>query len=310
MSESDKPSDLEEVLLSAVSEDFDVVQPVELPCSIGEAIQRRIDSADWQNADIGENENPDLQKTPTELYETLLKSGLHDAITALGLDSVIQKCKVKLDSAHMENLAKIEKKVTKWLVNAFSTKSIPDNKWVFFPDAMAIEGAANCSGSALIFGVIMNEEFGIQAEHVNPVGHAANLVTFSDGTIHYVDPRNQVNLKLKLDCSMQERDGFRIYDIEKSELEYRLLPVSELKHGATLTYLENLNALGSVKENDFEAKRIIDEYGDDIDLDFAREYMKGNFLAVREDEVEWQEEERYKQVVRNRRWFYFLIPNH
>ena len=239
-----------------------------------------------------------------------MKSGLHDAITALGLDPVIQKCKAKLDSAHMENLARIEKKVAKWLMNAFSVRKIPFHKWSFFPDSMAIEGSANCSGSALIFGVIMNEEFGIKTEHANPIGHAANLVTYSDGTIHYVDPRNQVNLKLKLDRPTQERDSFRIYDIEKSELEYRLLPVSDLKYGATLTYLENLNALSNAKESDPEARRVIDGYGDDFDFDFARDYMKGNFLAVRENEKEWEEEEKYKQAVRNRRWFYFLIPNH
>jgi hypothetical protein len=296
------PADLEEALLSAVPKDPDTARPVEDPESISEAVHRQVDNAI--------NQNPDLQKTPEQLYETLLKPGIHDAIIALGLTPVIQKCKAKLHNAHEGNRARFEKKVTKWLMNAFKTKNIPFKKWGgFFPDAMAIEGAANCSGSALVFGVIMNEEFGIKTEHVNPIGHAANLVTFSDGTTQYVDPRNRVNFKLKLGDPKEIRDGFKIYDISRSSLEYRLLPVSELKHGATLTLLENLCELEKAQDSDPEAMQTIDNYGDDIDFDFARRYMEGNFLRLRDSEEEWQEEERYRDTFRRRR-DYFLIPGH
>lgn len=290
-------------------------EPVSESQSDDEAAQRHEDSAKAdqirQELGVDEPENPDLGKTPAQLFDTILKPRIHEVIESWGLVPVIEKCKYDLGrlppDIDKRKRAKHEKKAVMRILRHFEKPiipfimkmKIPLKKWSFFPDAMSDEKAANCSGAALIFGSIMNDKLGIKTEHVNPMGHAANFVTYSDGSTQFVDPRDAYRKSIKLGSPREERDGFRIYELNDRNLEYSLLPVSEFKHGAMLTMFENVCSLDQERENDAKADLTADFYKDSLDFDFAKQYMKGNFLTVRDAEEEWIRER--KRIVSERR---------
>jgi len=141
----------------------------------------------------------------------------------------------------------------------------------------------------------MKEDLRITTDYANPMGHAAIVVTFSDGKTYYFDPRNQESLKIKLGTP-KTRDGFDIHKVRVCD--FSLLPISKFNHGAMLTLLECMCALKEEQKNDPEADLTIKRYVDSIDFDFAEQYMKGNFLDVRDGEDEWKSE---KENVKKRR---------
>jgi len=252
-------------------------------------------------------ENPDLKKSPEQLFEEMIRPRIHEIVMAWGLDSVIEECREMLHGSNDRNRPKLERKAAEKLMKAFSGKKLPFKKWAFFPDAMIGEKATNCSGAALVFGVIMNEELGIKTDYASPIGHAANVVTFSDGKTYYFDPRNQESMKIRLGTP-RTRDGFDIHKVRV--YDFSLLPISKFEHGAMLTVFEVICALKEGQKNDPEADSTVKRYGDGIDFDFAEQYMKGNFLDVRDSEDEWKAE---KENVRyNRTLFdsFHMIPNH
>jgi hypothetical protein len=152
---------------------------------------------------------------------------------------------------------------------------------------MANEKAANCSGAAMVLGHILNEELHIKAEQINPLYHAVNLVTYSDGSTQYVDPRNNKTHDIKLEEFIEEKDGFKIYKVNKGGLEYSLLPVANAEHAAGLTFMTNICSLDNSSKKDKNAAAIMASYSKNLDPDFARKYSDLHYTANPDTDPKW-----------------------
>lgn len=235
-------------------------------------------------------EKPPEQQTPEELYQKLLKPKMDSVINAWGFRSVIEECRTSLSEATDENRVKTEKTVIKKLLKAF--KGIPAKTWAFFPEAMAQEKAANCSGSAMILGHILNEELKIKTEQANPWNHAVNIVTYNDGSTQYVDPRNNKIHELELEECVEEKDGFRVYKIDQGSLKYGLLPVAKAEHAAGLTLMTNTVSLSNYSQKDKQASETMAKYASTLDPAFAKKYSDIHYTANPDTDPKWIAERR------------------
>lgn len=260
-----------------------------------EAAQRGAEGAQIKQIQSGlkpapQAEKPPEQQTPEELYQKLLKPKMDSVINAWGFRPVIEECRASLSEATEENRVKTEKTAIKKLLKAF--KGIPAKTWAFFPEAMAQEKAANCSGSAMILGHILNEELKIKAEQANPWNHAVNIVTYNDGSTQYVDPRNNKIHNLELEECVEEIDGFRVYKIDQGGLRYSLLPVAKAEHAAGLTLMTNTVALASDAQKDKKAAEFLVRYGNALDPEFAKKYSDIHYTANPDTDPKWLAERR------------------
>lgn len=231
------------------------------------------------------------QQTPSEIYQKLLKPKMDSVINAWGFRSKIEECRSKLSQTTAENKAKIERSVVKELLKKF--KGIKENKFAFFPEAMAQEKSANCSGCALVLGHILNEELKIKTEQANPWNHAVNIVTYSDGQTQYVDPRNNKIHDLELKECIEEKDGFRVYKIDKGGLRYGLLPVANAEHAAGLTLMTNTVALEhDARNKDKKALETMNKYGNNLNPTFAKKYTDIHYTSNPDTDPKWLEERR------------------
>ncbi len=237
-----------------------------------------------------------LEKTPEELYDIFLKDQLPAVIEAWGLGQIITDGKEMLANVAEKDRWKVESKLIKMLMEKFQSLAV--KKWAFFPEAMAKQKARNCSGAAMIFSHIMNNEFHIHTEQADPYGHAANVVHFSDGQVQYIDAHNQESFDIELNDLVEETDGFRVYKISKFGWEFSLLPIAKAEHGATLTYLENIKCLQEDSDKDPEAAETLHHYGKQLNQELANQYMENNFLVTRDNKPEWKMEIARKQQLR------------
>ncbi len=250
---------------------------------------------------VEKQEKPKENKSPTELYDEILKPNITGIINAWGLQKDIEKCQKIIKDAKEKKRVSAEKEAVHTLMKKM--KKIPFDKWAFFPEKMA-EKAANCSGMAMIFGHILKEDLKLNVMQTNPWRHTANIVTYSDGSTEYVDARNQVIKEIKLGEPIKEQEGFKIYQMNLRGFEYSLLPVADIDHAGALTYLENICEMqrraGGDKNKAFdpEAAKAIEQYSVMLDAEFAESYMRDKFLRTRENDDVWKDE---KNEVDNRR---------
>ena len=216
-----------------------------------------------------ESENPDLQKTPEQLFDEKIMPKIHDMVMAFGLNFVIEGCRNILSNSDNGSVANRERKVVEVFMAAFNKKQLPFKKWAFFPEAIIADGATDISGAALIFGAIMSQEFGIKIGLTQSDDDQVIVVTYDDERIEYVNFRSELKGKPKTD-SVENR--VRIVMDKADDVRLQSLPVAEFKRGVILDLLENIRALKNQQIADPKFDDIIKRYSDILD-----KYNEQNF---------------------------------
>jgi hypothetical protein len=209
----------------------------------------------------------DVKKTPEQLFDEKIMPKIHDMVMAFGLIPVIEKCRGILSGETEGSSANRERKVIEIFMRAFNKKQLPFKKWAFFPEVIISEGTADISGAALIFGAIMNQEFGIKISLTQSDDDQVSVVTYDDERIEYVDFRNELIGKpespdAKVKIVMGKNDDVRLHS----------LPTSEFKRGVMMALSENIQALRDQQGSDAKANETLSRYAESLD-----KYAKNDF---------------------------------
>ncbi len=236
-----------------------------------------------------------------EYFEKYIKVKLDETMNALDLTSVVEQSKTKLSQVDANDLkakVKLEEEAVRDLSKAIASTEF--KKWAFTPESMIDMKACNCSGAALIFAYIMNEKLNIETKQVNPSGHAANIVYYSDKSTEYVDPRNKQFHKISLKPENLEEniEGYDLYNVKKWGLEFRKLPIIDYEEGAANTLLNNTVWMDIEKDKDPEAKEALEKYSDSEKLAFAQHFSSSKFLDTRDKDESWIVEKKRVQRIR------------
>ena len=185
------------------------------------------------------------------LYETMV-SRLDETINALGIN---------IDHTIINRLHRAENEVQKTAAQkeliasiVHQLSSIPNAKWAFYPREIERQKKINCSGSALLCGYIL-DKFGIKTEYGTPAGHAVNFAVMVDGSLAYIDSRNNT-IKHNLENTEELIEGVRVRRINNKDVGYNIIPVYSQKD-SVVAILGNLESLKtSAKKGDLEAREI------------------------------------------------------
>lgn len=252
----------------------------------------------WQELTVGEvgeqtigSEKLDNEQYKEMFYETI-ENRLDKTIDILGIDadkSLVEKL----------NQAEDEKQKTetqKQIIKSVSKKisSIPMGKWAFYPKEIEREKKLNCSGSALVCGSLLNK-LGIKTEYGSPAHHAMNFTELADGSVMYVDSRN--NIVKEIETEEETFNDLKIRRINDNSIEYKIVPSLSQKD-AVAGILGNIEALKTEAKKEDSKDSIAKEiYEKDKELFNATNYFELNkklYPSLNElrSKEEWKEEEK------------------
>ena len=163
-----------------------------------------------------------------------------------------------------ENNLEEKKKFVGSLVKKIS--EIPHYSWAInFSESMKT-GESNCSNCSSLLGLILEklqDKAGIKnIEYVFPAGHAANVVTFEDGSVFFADSRNNFfkDSEIGKRITVERRGNLKIYKLNEYDGDYKIVPALPLKEGILAGYLGNLNSAFKTVRGDIpEIKKEIPE---------------------------------------------------
>jgi hypothetical protein len=167
------------------------------------------------------------------------------------MEEGLKKFPPEFSKLSKEQKTKIQKEFVKDLTEQISKIPASDRSssyWSFYFEKALKTGAMNCSACASLNGLILENtkkitelekiEFGL------PSGHAMNIITFSNGQIYYVDPRNNVFENLKRNMKIEYRNGLKAYKIKelKGGMYSKIIPTLPVKEGIISCYVDNLHS--------------------------------------------------------------------
>lgn len=182
----------------------------------------------------------------------------------------------------------------------------------------------NCSGSAALFTTMIEataERTGIDADYVNPYGHALVVAKLADGRIVYADGRNGVIEDISDIVDYEEHIDFNVYGLRKQtpEKPFHFLPTTKENWQLIVeNYAGNMAVLPDAAEGVFddtlqntttpdertkiqlEAIAAMQETGitrEDVqELHQVREYLEGGLQDFRNSPDFGTEAELWKQI--------------
>ena len=116
----------------------------------------------------------------------------------------------------------------------------------------------NCSGSAALLTTMIeatSRRTGIDADYVNPYGHALVVAKLADGRIIYADGRNGVLEDVSDVVDYEEREDFNVYGLRKQtpEIPFRFLPTTKENWRLIVeNYAGNMEELPDAAEGAFD----------------------------------------------------------
>lgn len=251
----------------------------------------------WQNITVGGEDKQEIEseKLDNEHYKEMLYGTVENR-----LDETADILGINVDNVLIEKLNQAEGEKQKAeaqgeVVNSVAKKisSIPPAKWAFYPKEIEKERKLNCSGAALVCGSMLNK-IGIKTEYGSPAHHAMNFVELADGSVLYVDSRN--NIVKKIESEEEEFKGLKIRRINDRNIEYKIVPSFSQKD-AIVGILGNIEALKTeAKKEDSDDSLAKEIYEKDKELFDSADYFKLNeelYPSLNEfrHKEEWKEEE-------------------
>ena len=217
----------------------------------------------WQELIVGEKKESDIDmdKLDNEQFKDSLYEGIEERLDetteTLGLNIDENLIKTMNEPKSKEEKAEAQEEVVKSVVKQIN--SIPSGTWAFTPKEIERQKKLNCSGAALVCGSMLNK-IGIKTEYANPVDHAMNFAELADGSLLYVDSRN--NIVKKIEVEEDNFKGVKIRKINDKDIEYKIVPYFP-QRDAIISILDNVESLkpDAQKEDsgDLDAKEIYEK---------------------------------------------------
>jgi hypothetical protein len=207
-----------------------------------------------------------------------------------------------------EQKTKIQKEFVKDLTEQIN--KIPSGTGWSFDFKRALKtGEMNCSACASLNGLILENTKKItkleKIEMGLPHNHAMNIITFSNGQIYYVDPRNNVFENLSRNIKVEYKNGLKVYKIKelKGGMLSKIIPTLPVKEGIISCYVDDIHsafhsAQGTLPEGlkgssvkklekiQKEAKKVCEEKGINNEsfeqLKELKEFFNKKFLKYQE----------------------------
>jgi len=252
----------------------------------------------WQELVVGEKKESDIDmdKLDDEQFKDLLSKRIEERLDEttkiLGLNTDEKLIKRMNEAKIKEEKAEVQEEVIKSVAKQIN--SIPVGKWAFTPREIEREKKLNCSGAALICGSMLNK-IGIKTEYGSPANHAMNFAELADGSLLYVDSRN--NIVKKIETEEENFKGVKIRKIDDENIEYKIVPYFP-QRDAIKPIFNNIKSLKieAQKEDskDKDAKEIYrkdKKMVDSVDYFKLGEELYPDLNDFRQTK-EWQEEEK------------------
>jgi len=203
-----------------------------------------------------------LDKVLEKKFKTGEKNEKGEAKEIVLKDTVEEHLKIfrtpEFSKLSKEQKAGIQKQFVKDLTEMIN--KIPDSgiaSWSFYFKRALKTGEMNCAACASLNGLILeNSKKTTELEKIEfglPYGHAMNIVTFSNGQIYYVDPRNNVFENLRRNIKIEYKNGLKVYKIKelKGGMYSKIIPTLPVKEGVIGCYVDNLHSTLNSAENKF-----------------------------------------------------------